>query len=109
MSTGLLCHSAWPASILAMSSTWLTKRLKRSVSLTMMAMKCWRCSSDISGSSRMSSDKARMEVKGVRNSWVTEDMKSSFMRSKLLSCSLASCSSRVARSSERDLSSKACE
>ncbi|MCY1558879.1 hypothetical protein D9M68_958540 [compost metagenome] len=60
-------------------------------------------------SSRISSDRALMEVKGVRSSWVTEDMKSSFMRSRLLSFSLASRNSAVARSSERDLSSSACE
>ena len=34
MSTSALCHSACPDSILAMSSTWLTRRLSRSLSET---------------------------------------------------------------------------
>ena len=35
-----MCHSAWPDSILAMSSTWLTRRLSRSLSATMMPRNC---------------------------------------------------------------------
>ena len=48
-STSVSCHSAWPDSIFAMSSTWLTSRLRRSVSATMMPRNCWRCSASMSG------------------------------------------------------------
>jgi len=108
-STAQCCQSAWPASILAMSSTWLTKRLRRSVSATMMPMNCWRCSGASSGSSRISSDRVRIAVRGVRSSCVTADMNSSFIRSSPCSCSLAARSSAVARSSERDFCSSSCE
>ena len=70
-STSVLCHSAWPDSILAMSSTWLTRRLSRSVSATTMPRNCWRCAASISASSTISSASARMLVSGVRSSCVT--------------------------------------
>ena len=47
----------------------------------------------MSGLSSISSERARIEVSGVRSSWVTEDMKSSFRWSRLCSCSLAARSS----------------
>ena len=43
-STRRSCHSAWPDSILARSSTWLISRVSRSVSLMMMPRNFWRCS-----------------------------------------------------------------
>ena len=43
-----------------------------------------------------------MEVRGVRSSWVTVDMKSSFMRSSSCSRSLAARRPVVASSSSRD-------
>ena len=61
----------------------------------------------MSGVSSISSESARIEVSGVRSSWVTEDMKSSFRWSRLCSASLAARSSAVAASSERDFSSSA--
>ena len=39
-STREACHSAFPDSILAMSSVWLMRRVSRSVSLTMIERKC---------------------------------------------------------------------
>jgi hypothetical protein len=50
-STSALCQSAWPDSILAMSSTWLTRRDRRSVSATTMPRNCWRCAAVHVGSS----------------------------------------------------------
>ena len=60
-----------------MSSTWLTSRDSRSVSTTTLARNCWRCAAGMAASSSINSASARIEVSGVRSSWVTEDMKSS--------------------------------
>jgi hypothetical protein len=59
------------------------------------------------GSSSRISEKARIEVSGVRSSCVTVEMKSSFMRSSSFSRSLAARSSAVAASSSRDFCSAA--
>ena len=46
-STSADCQSAWPDSIFAMSSTWLTRRDSRSDSDTTRPRKCWRCAASI--------------------------------------------------------------
>ena len=107
MSTSALCHSARPNSILAMSSTWLTSLPSRSLSETTICRNFARWAASISGASSISSERARMEVSGVRSSWVTEETKSSLSWSRLFSCSFAARSSAVATSSEVDFSSRA--
>ncbi len=81
------------------------RRVSRSVSLVMMPRKRLRCSSSSCGLSRRISEKARIEVSGVRSSCVTVETKSSFSRSSSCSRSFASRSSAVAASSSRDFCS----
>src|SRR5438105_9948800 len=106
MSTCESCHSARPDSIFERSSTWLMSRVKRSVSLVMMSRNRLRCESSTFGSWRRISEKARIEVRGVRSSCVTTETKSSFMRSSSFRRSFASRSSAVAASSSRDFCSR---
>ncbi len=105
ISTSPVVHSARPDSSLAMSRIWLMSRVRRSASVTIMPRKRLRSASSRRGSSCSISDRARIEVSGVRNSWVTVEMKSSFMRSSSRRRSLASRSSAVAASSSCCLAS----
>ena len=105
ISSSVGCHSALPDSSLAISSTWLIRRVSRSVSFVMMPRKRLRSERSIAGSSNRISEKARIEVSGVRSSWLTVEIKSSFIRSSSLSRSLAARSSPVASSNSRDFCS----
>ena len=80
-------------------------RVSRSLSLRMMSRKRLRSAASRSGLSCRISENARIDVSGVRSSWVTVDTKSSFMRSSSCSRSFAARSSAVAASSSRDLRS----
>src|SRR6266536_26573 len=96
------CHSARPDSSLARSSTWLMSRVRRSLSWMMMVRNFCRSAPSSSGLSCRISEKARIEVSGVRSSCVTVEMKSSFSRSSSCKRSLAARSSSVAAISSRD-------
>ncbi len=88
-----------PASILARSRMSLMSRVSRSLSCTMMRRNSLRCSTSRSGLSCTISLNERIEVSGVRSSWLTVETKSSFSLSSSLSRSLAARSSSVAASS----------
>ena len=105
MSTCTAAQSPLPDSILARSRTWLISRVSRSASLAMMPRNFLRSSAPTSGVSSRISVNARIEVSGVRSSWVTVDTKSSFSRSSSVSRSFAVRSSVVADSSSRDFCS----
>ena len=83
----------------------LIRRVRRSVSLMMMPRKRERSASGSSGLSLRISEKARIEVSGVRSSCDTVETKSSFSRSSSVSRSLAARNSSVARSSSCDFCS----
>ena len=105
ISTRDSCHSALPDSIFERSNTWLISRVRRSVSLVMMPRNFERCSASTLGCSSRICVKARIEVSGVRSSWLTVETKSSFIRSSSFSCSFAARSSAVAASSSCDFCS----
>ncbi len=77
-------------------------RVSRSLSRTMMARNCWRCARSSSGSSNRVSDKERIEVSGVRSSWLTLLTNSPFSRSGCCSVALACRNSSAVASSSRD-------
>lgn len=91
-----ICQSVLPASILARSRMPLMRRVSRSLSCTMMLRNSLRCSTPRSGLSWTISLKERIEVSGVRNSWLMVETKSSFILSRSFSRSLAAVSSAVA-------------
>ena len=62
-------HSARPDSIFARSSTWLIRRVSRSLSWMMMPTNRCRSPRSSSGLSCRISEKARIDVSGVRSSW----------------------------------------
>ena len=62
MSTAVSVHWPCPASIFARSSTWLMRRVSRSVSRVIAERNCARCTGSPSGSAESNSVKARMEV-----------------------------------------------
>ena len=71
----------------------------------MMVRKCWRSARSRSGLSCRISENDRIEVSGVRSSWVTVDRKSSFSRSSSVSRAFAALSSVEAFSSAVDFCS----
>ena len=108
-STGSAAHSARPDSIFARSRIWLISRVSRSVSRRMMPTNSCRFAAASSGLSWRISANARIDVSGVRSSWLTVDTKSSFMRSSSRRRSFAARSSAVAASSSWRLRSSSRE
>ena len=104
-SISVMRHSMRPASILARSRISLISRVSRSLSLMMMLWNSLRCPTAMSGVSCRISANERIEVSGVRSSWLTVEMKSSLSRSSSCRRSLAARSSAVAASSLAEFSS----
>ena len=100
-STGSFCHSIFPVSIFWKSRTWLIRRVRRSLSLTMRAVRVRCRSSGSRGLAFRISAMERTAVSGVRSSWVTVVMNSSLRRSSSLRRRFADFSSAWALSSSR--------
>ena len=83
----------------------MISRVSRSDSRTMICRNCARSSGSRSGVSSRISENERIEVNGVRSSWLTVARKSSFSWSSWRSRSFASRSSAVACSSASDFCS----
>ena len=98
-------HSIRPVWIRDRSRMSLIRRVRRSDSLTTISRNWLRSASPRSGLSSRISENERIEVSGVRSSWLTVVMNSSFRRSSSVRRWLARFNSSVATSSALDLRS----